>query len=65
MIFNAVEVIHEMEDEMQKASATLAFEKAAHLRDQSKELQKRAGLDAPKRKGTVDYNLAKKIEKGS
>ncbi|HAE18148.1 MAG TPA: excinuclease ABC subunit B, partial [Verrucomicrobiales bacterium] len=65
MIFNAVEVIHEMEDEMQKASAKLEFEKAAHLRDQIKELKKRAGLDAPKRKGTVDYNLAKKIEKGS
>ena len=65
MIFNAVEVIHEMEDEMQKASAKLEFEKAAHLRDQIKELKKRAGLDAPKRKRTVDYNLAKKIKKGS
>ena len=65
MIFNAVEVIHEMEDEMQKASAKLEFEKAAHLRDQIKELKKRAGLDAPKRKGTVDYNMAKKIKKGS
>ncbi|MDA7914083.1 excinuclease ABC subunit UvrB, partial [Akkermansiaceae bacterium] len=43
MIFNAVEVIREMKDEMQKASAKLEFEKAAHLRDQIKELKQRAG----------------------
>ena len=66
MVFNAVEVIHEMEEEMQKASAKLEFEKAAHLRDQIKELKKRAGMNepSPKRKGPVDYNLARKGEKG-
>ena len=64
MIFNAVEVIREMEDEMQKASAKLEFEKAAHLRDQIKELKQRAGIEAPppNRKAKVKYNLARKIE---
>ena len=66
MVFNAVEVIREMEEEMQKASAKLEFEKAAHLRDQIKELKKRAGMEEPpaKRKGPVDYKLAKKVGKG-
>jgi excinuclease UvrABC nuclease subunit len=52
---------------MQKASAKLEFEKAAHLRDQIKELKQRAGIDAPspKRKAKVKYNLARKIEKDS
>ena len=50
MIYNAVEVIREMEEEMQKASARLEFEKAAHLRDQIKELRKRAGIEEPDRK---------------
>ena len=45
MVYNAVEVIREMEEEMQKASAKLEFEKAAHLRDQISELKKRAGLE--------------------
>ena len=67
MVFNAVEVIHEMEDEMQKASAKLEFEKAAHLRDQIKELKKRAGMDAPaaQKKGSVNYDLARKVKKGN
>ncbi len=66
MVFNAVEVIREMEDEMQKASAKLEFEKAAHLRDQIKELKKRAGLDKDesKGKGPVAYKFAKKRGKG-
>ena len=50
MIYNAVEVLREMEEEMQKASARLEFEKAAHLRDQIKELRKRAGITEPDRK---------------
>ncbi|MDA7877243.1 excinuclease ABC subunit UvrB [Akkermansiaceae bacterium] len=50
MVYNAVEVIREMEDEMQKASSRLEFEKAAHLRDQIKELKKRAGIEQPERK---------------
>ena len=66
MVYNAVEVIREMEDEMQKASAKLEFEKAAHLRDQIKELKKRAGIDQEKSKskGPVTYKLAKKMGKG-
>lgn len=66
MVFNAVEVIREMEDEMQKASAKLEFEKAAHLRDQIKELKSRAGIEKSheKRKGPVDYKLLKKPKEG-
>jgi len=66
MVFNAVEVIREMEDEMQKASAKLEFEKAAHLRDQIKELKKRAGIEQPesKSKGPAKLKLAKKVGKG-
>lgn len=45
MVYNAVEVIRELEEEMQGAASQLEFEKAAHLRDQIKELRKRAGLD--------------------
>ncbi|MDB4541650.1 UvrB/UvrC motif-containing protein, partial [Akkermansiaceae bacterium] len=50
MVYNAVEVIREMEEDMQKASSRLEFEKAAHLRDQIKELKKRAGIEQPERK---------------
>ena len=62
IVFNAVEVIREMEEEMQKASAKLGFEKAAHLRDQIVELQKRAGLnqEKPGGKGPVAYQFSKK-----
>ena len=59
MIYNAFEVIREMEEEMQKASSRLEFEKAAHLRDQIKELKKRAGIEESdsKRKSPVDYPI--------
>lgn len=62
MVFNAVEVIREMEEEMQKASAKLEFEKAAHLRDQIVELKKRAGLEEskPGGKGPVAYKFSGK-----
>ena len=43
MIYNAVEVIREMEEEMQKASSRLEFEKAAHLRDPNQGAQKEGG----------------------
>jgi excinuclease ABC subunit B len=43
-IYNAVEVIREMEAEMQEAATKLEFEKAAHLRDQVKQLKERAGM---------------------
>ena len=60
------QMLREMEEEMQKASAKLEFEKAAHLRDQIKELKKRAGLekDEPKSKGPAAYKFAKKMGKG-
>ena len=59
MIYNAVEVIREMEEEMQQASSRLEFEKAAHLRDQIKELKKRAGIEetTPHRKPSKDYPI--------
>lgn len=60
MVYNAVEVIREMEEEMQKASSKLEFEKAAHLRDQIVELKKRAGLEktpVAERKASVKYKL--------
>lgn len=45
MVYDAVSVIKELEEEMQTAASKLEFEKAAHLRDQITELKKRAGLD--------------------
>jgi len=45
MVYDAFEVISELENEMHTASSQLEFEKAAHLRDQIKELRKKAGLD--------------------
>ena len=44
-VYNAVVVIREMEAEMAEAATKLEFEKAAHLRDQIKELKKRAGME--------------------
>ena len=45
---------------MQKASAKLEFEKAAHLRDQIKELKARAGLTQKEQSSPVDYQLTGK-----
>jgi len=61
MVYNATEVIREMEEEMQKASVKLEFEKAAHLRDQIAELKRRAGIDQPKEvpKKKTKYKLKK------
>ncbi len=64
MVYNAVAVIQEMEEEMQKASAKLEFEKAAHLRDQISELKRRAQIDQPEvdkksPKKKVKYQLKK------
>ena len=44
MVYDAVAVIKELEEEMQTAASKLDFEKAAHLRDQITKLKKRAGL---------------------
>ena len=38
--YNATQVIAELEEEMREAAAKLEFERAAHLRDQIKQLQK-------------------------
>jgi len=38
--YNATQVISELEEEMREAAAKLEFERAAHLRDQIKQLQK-------------------------
>ncbi|MED5418705.1 MAG: UvrB/UvrC motif-containing protein, partial [Verrucomicrobiota bacterium] len=44
-LYDAVNVLSELEQEMQEAATRLEFERAAHLRDQIKELKKRAGLE--------------------
>lgn len=41
--YNATQVIAELEEEMREAAAKLEFERAAHLRDQIKQLQKQPG----------------------
>ncbi len=43
-LYNVVEVLRELEAEMQEAATKLEFEKAAHLRDQIKQLRERAGI---------------------
>lgn len=44
-IYNATAILMELEKEMLSAANNLDFEKAAHLRDQIKELKKKAGLE--------------------
>ena len=55
--FNVAELLRELEEEMQEASAKLEFERAALLRDQIMEVKSGAGLDKiePKRR-TVRYS---------
>src|SRR5207247_5253124 len=50
--FNVTELLRELEDEMQRASATLEFERAALLRDQIMEVKNGAGISQiePKRR---------------
>jgi len=45
-VYDAVNVLMELEAEMQEAAAKLEFEKAAHLRDQIREVKRRAGIEA-------------------
>ena len=63
-VYDAVNVLMELEGEMQEAASKLEFERAAHLRDQIKELKKRAGLesdeDVAKAKKQVKYSAKKK-----
>ena len=49
-VYDAVNVLSELEGEMQEAAGKLEFERAAHLRDQIKQLKKRAGLDKKEKK---------------
>ena len=42
--FNVTELLRELEDEMQRASANLEFERAALLRDQIMEVKNGAGI---------------------
>lgn len=49
-VYNAVEVIREMEEDMEKAAAKLDFERAAHLRDQIQALKKKAGMETGEQK---------------
>ena len=44
MIYNATEVLKELQVEMQDAATKLEFERAAHLRDQIKQLKEKAGI---------------------
>ncbi len=55
--FNVTELLRELEEEMQEASANLEFERAALLRDQIMEVKSGAGIDKiePKRR-TVRYS---------
>ena len=40
--YNTVQVIAELEEEMREAATKLEFERAAHLRDQVKQLKKQS-----------------------
>ena len=40
--YNVLSVISELEEEMREAAAKLEFERAAHLRDQIKQLKKQS-----------------------
>jgi excinuclease ABC subunit B len=58
--YNVMQVLSELETEMREASSKLEFERAGHLRDQIKELKKKAGIeDKPqipaKKKREIDY----------
>ncbi len=57
--FNLTELLRELEDDMQRASANLEFERAALLRDQIMEVKNGTGLSKiePRRK-PVKYSRA-------
>ena len=59
-VYDAVNVLMELEGEMQEAAAKLEFERAAHLRDQIRELKKRAGLEKDEDVKKEKVNYAKK-----
>ncbi|NNM31339.1 MAG: excinuclease ABC subunit UvrB [Akkermansiaceae bacterium] len=53
-VYDVVNVLMELERDMAEAASKLEYEKAAHLRDQIKELKRRAGLETDEKK-PVDY----------
>ena len=56
MVYNATEVLKELQTEMQEAATKLEFERAAHLRDQIKQLKEKAGIvDAPRPDKSVTF----------
>ena len=54
-VYDAINVLMELESEMQEAAARLEFERAAHLRDQIRELKQRAGLEKEEPKKKITY----------
>ena len=62
MVYNATEVLRELEGEMQEAASKLEFERAAHLRDQIKQLKEKAGLvEKAKPDKSVRFTKKKKV----
>ena len=57
MLYNATEVLRELEGEMQEAASKLEFERAAHLRDQIKQLKERMGQGENSSSATASPNL--------
>ncbi|MFC5049328.1 excinuclease ABC subunit UvrB [Rubritalea spongiae] len=53
MTYNVLELIAELQEEMREAAGKLEFERAAHLRDQIEQLQKKQQASAPVKK--VNY----------
>jgi excinuclease ABC subunit B len=54
--FNVTELLRELEEEMQEASANLEFERAALLRDQIMEVKSGAGISKVEPKRRVSYS---------
>lgn len=67
-VYDAREVLQELQAEMQEAASKLEFERAAHLRDQIKQLKEKAGLSevpAPEKKAVAYKKPARKRGKKS
>ena len=66
MLYNVTEVLNELEGEMQEAASKLEFERAAHLRDQIKQLKEKAGFtdkDRPDKSVTFKKPKSKRAKK--
>ncbi len=62
--FDALEVLRELEEEMQEASAALEFEKAALLRDQINELKRQTGIETGMNTASRPKGRSRKGKKG-